>query len=321
MKLLPEKPKLFTSFIKLLCDFSRDQKQSPVDLVKKARQMLLPYPEFIQGLAPFLLPQQAAACGLLNEHLIYNQVRTFLRGVECRYQHDQATLDKILNIFTSIAYNAEYSIDKIKQVILNSLRFEPYLQEQFRMLFDEERPPVSRLHGESEVVFWNDNILDKKIEKAHEMVTLNDDGNFEAANPSICSFPSISNIYEFFSNFSFLTVLSESHRKSMFQKQKKRAKPTTSSATNKKRKTVEESEVKKSSKKKSSPTIEASPQPPPQTQYLSENTGPSESWNTTEPPTKISKQTESLSNDASVPIFIFSLIKNLLLQITYKILF
>ena len=105
----------------------------------------------------------------------------------------------------------------------------------------------------------------------------------------------------------------------------------------KKRKTVEESEVKKSSKKKrffsssffcysklfifSSPTIEASPQPPPQTQYLSENTGPSESWNTTEPPTKISKQTESLSNDASVPIFIFSLIKNLLLQITYKILF
>ena len=51
---------------------------------------------------------------------------------------------------------------QLKNSVLSLLKCDPYLQEEFLMFFDDERPPESRLHGDYEEIMWSDDLIKVK---------------------------------------------------------------------------------------------------------------------------------------------------------------
>uniref|UniRef100_F6RZS3 Myb-like domain-containing protein n=2 Tax=Ciona intestinalis TaxID=7719 RepID=F6RZS3_CIOIN len=156
---LKDKPDVLIQVLEIMSEFALDAGLSPPILFKKISELLSPWPQLIQGFAPFLLPEQAHACGLLPEQQVYARARKFLRQLEIRFQDNPQHLNRIINTFKSVAESAVYKENEMKSNILTMLKSDPYLQEEFLMFFDNERPPESRLNGDWEEIYWTDDLL------------------------------------------------------------------------------------------------------------------------------------------------------------------
>ena len=71
---LADKPDVFVKVLEIMSEFENDISQSPPALFKKLSKILEPWPELIQGFAPFLMPEQAHKCGLVS-HVVDERVR------------------------------------------------------------------------------------------------------------------------------------------------------------------------------------------------------------------------------------------------------
>nr|CAB3250323.1 GON-4-like protein [Phallusia mammillata] len=156
---LKDHPDVLVKILEILCQFDTDSSQSPSSLFLRLSEILHPWPTLLKGFAPFLLPEQAHACGLLPEQQVYARARKFLRQLEIRFQDNPPHLNRILNAFHAVAEGSIHTEQEMKRVIMSLLKSDPYLQEQFLMFFDDERPPESRLHGDYEEVIWSDDLL------------------------------------------------------------------------------------------------------------------------------------------------------------------
>ena len=65
---LSHKPDVFVKILETLSEFRADRSQPPTALFNKLKQLLEPWPELLQGFAPFLMPEQAHKCGLVSIH-------------------------------------------------------------------------------------------------------------------------------------------------------------------------------------------------------------------------------------------------------------
>ncbi|CAK8682614.1 unnamed protein product [Clavelina lepadiformis] len=169
---LKDHPNVLTNVLEIFSEFDGDTAQSPPGLFKKLSKLLAPWPELLQGFAPFLLPEQAQLCGLLSEQQVYARARKFLRQLEIRFQDNPQHLGRILNAFHSMSSCVIFNEHEVKNTILALLKSEPYLQEEFLMFFDNERPPESRLHGECEEIFWNDDLIKDSMTSKFERVII-----------------------------------------------------------------------------------------------------------------------------------------------------
>lgn len=57
---------VFIKVLEVMSEFDSDISQSPPSLFHKLSKILDPWPELIQGFAPFLMPIQANKCGLVS---------------------------------------------------------------------------------------------------------------------------------------------------------------------------------------------------------------------------------------------------------------
>uniref|UniRef100_H2Z7N0 Uncharacterized protein n=1 Tax=Ciona savignyi TaxID=51511 RepID=H2Z7N0_CIOSA len=153
-----------------MSEFALDSSQSPPVLFQRISKLLAPWPQLIQGFAPFLLPEQAYACGLLPEQQVYARARKFLRQLEIRFIDNPQHLNKIINTFRCVAESGVYKEKEMKSSILSMLKSDPYLQEEFLMFFDDERPPESRLNGNWEEIYWTDDLAKDSISTEFEEI-------------------------------------------------------------------------------------------------------------------------------------------------------
>ena len=63
---LADKPEVFIKVLETLVEFDGDLSQPPTALFNKLSKLLQPWPDLLQGFAPFLLPEQAHKCGLVG---------------------------------------------------------------------------------------------------------------------------------------------------------------------------------------------------------------------------------------------------------------
>ena len=69
---LRDKPEVFVKVLETLCEFDADTSQAPPALFNKISKILEPWPELLQGFAPFLMPEQAHKCGLVSCFVLFS---------------------------------------------------------------------------------------------------------------------------------------------------------------------------------------------------------------------------------------------------------
>jgi len=174
-------------FLSIMKSYTVARDISIPELVEKLRLVFKDYQYLFDGFAPFVLPEQASACGLLTQHSNYNKVKQFFRCIEINYtkKNKPEILNRINNVLKKLATDSSYSVNQMKETVLKVLKDERYLCEEFIRLFPEERPPPSRFH-QSETVVWDDSILNKKpnVDKKYEMIVLDTNEEFKPGHPS-----------------------------------------------------------------------------------------------------------------------------------------
>jgi len=175
------------NFLTIMKNYSVTRDISIPELVEKVRIVFKDNQYLFDGFAPFVLPEQAAACGLLTQHSNYNRVRKFFRCIEINYtkKNKPEVLNRINNVLKKLSTDLSYSVNQLKETVLKILKDERYLCEEFIRLFPEERPPPSRFH-QCETVVWDDSLLNKKpnVDKKYEMIVLGANGDFKPGHPS-----------------------------------------------------------------------------------------------------------------------------------------
>jgi len=76
-EVLKQHEEVFLQALEILCQFEIDSTQSPPGLFEKLSHILKPWPQLLHGFAPFLLPEQAQACGLVSICIIYCEHKCF----------------------------------------------------------------------------------------------------------------------------------------------------------------------------------------------------------------------------------------------------
>ena len=71
--------KAFKELLQSVSEFRGEYSKSPGDLVLKSQVVLVDYPQLLPGLAPILMPEQAASCGMVSHKpppFIHKRART-----------------------------------------------------------------------------------------------------------------------------------------------------------------------------------------------------------------------------------------------------
>nr|XP_039255216.1 GON-4-like protein isoform X1 [Styela clava] len=168
---LKDHPDIFKSFTETLIKFS-DGTRSPIDLYIEISNLLQDWPDLIQGFAPFLMPEQAQECGMGAEQQVYSRARKFLRQLEIQFSDDQDTMEKILNVFHTVAGTALYREEEMMQSILGLLKGYPYLQDEFITFFNDSHPPKIYYDEDFEEVDLTEELLKDPTINQFENVTL-----------------------------------------------------------------------------------------------------------------------------------------------------
>lgn len=121
---------------------SHEYPETNVNLFKKIEPILHPkYPELLNEFLEFLTPAEAKTVGKLAQHVIMNNMSTFLRKLEIYFKDQPTQVKKIYRTLTEMAGCKDVTMDKVKSAMLPLLKGNKLLSDWFLQIFLNERPP------------------------------------------------------------------------------------------------------------------------------------------------------------------------------------
>ncbi|EDV27028.1 uncharacterized protein TRIADDRAFT_54540 [Trichoplax adhaerens] len=173
---------LYLQFLETLTGFT-SRNLSPKELYDEVQSLLHKYPELLQDFIGFLEPQDAKAVGMFMENLDFSMARNFLRKVEIHFEKNPVHFQKIIKCF-STWLQSDQNPSKLHQSIINMLKGQKYLIDEFNRFFKDTFPPANNYSD-----FEETEILDtlKDEEDYFEEVDLTDGREGVNKNQTICN--------------------------------------------------------------------------------------------------------------------------------------
>ncbi|XP_071795345.1 GON-4-like protein isoform X2 [Asterias amurensis] len=155
-------PDRYIDFLGIFNSFSTSAELPVDELYHKICEVLHGNPDLIEDFTAFLPPDVALACGVLMENLEFAKARLFLRQVEVHFQKNPTQFQKVLTSITEWAGKENRTNNELKENIFPLLKGQPHLEQEFSLLFPDERPPDNYMMDFEEIV------LDDEKEKEYD---------------------------------------------------------------------------------------------------------------------------------------------------------
>ncbi|XP_022103004.1 GON-4-like protein [Acanthaster planci] len=148
-------PDRYVDFLGIFNSFSQTAEIAAEELFQKICQALEGHPDLVEDFTAFLPTDVALECGVLMENLEFAKARLFLRQVEVHFQKNPAQFQKVLNTIMEWGADEDHTNNDLKESILPLLKGQPHLEQEFSLLFADERPPENYMMDFEEII-WDD---------------------------------------------------------------------------------------------------------------------------------------------------------------------
>ncbi|KAL1513123.1 hypothetical protein ABEB36_002583 [Hypothenemus hampei] len=143
-------------YIKIMQILNDFESGDVIDLYNKVQKILRPnYEELAEDFLFFLREKEAAAVGKLIPWLELQARVKFIRKLEIAFKEQPTQLKKIYNTLIEFTKTDNFSMEKIKMVLLPMLKGNKILIDLFLQNFKDEHPPSSLLEGPYEKIDVN----------------------------------------------------------------------------------------------------------------------------------------------------------------------
>ncbi|XP_038071708.1 GON-4-like protein isoform X2 [Patiria miniata] len=160
-------PERYVDFLGIFNSFSQAPEIPADEVYQKICQALEGHPDLIEDFTAFLPTDIALECGVLMENLEFAKARIFLRQVEVHFQKNPSQFQKVLSTIMEWGSNDDRTNNDLKESILPLLKGQPHLEQEFSLLFPDERPPDNYMMDFEEIIMDDDK--DKEYDSFEEI--------------------------------------------------------------------------------------------------------------------------------------------------------